>query len=80
MFQLIIASNGQETFTVFLFPESGIQWVRGTGKTRWVEHRQRQWLVVSPTMEFKNPKKDPPNIQDVCLLPLLRMFGIYLRP
>ena len=45
MFQLIIASNGQETFTVFLFPEGGIQWVRGTGKTRWVEHRQRQWLA-----------------------------------
>ena len=47
MFQLIIASNGQETFTVFLFPESGIQWVRGTGKTRWVEHRKRQCLGLA---------------------------------
>ena len=32
MFQLIIASNEEETYTVFLFPESGVQWVRGSGK------------------------------------------------
>ena len=34
MFQLIIASNEEETYTVFLFPESGVEWVRGTGKNR----------------------------------------------
>lgn len=34
MFQLIIASNLEETYTVFLFPESGVQWVRGAGKNR----------------------------------------------
>ena len=34
MFQLIIASNEEETYTVFLFPESGVEWVRGSGKNR----------------------------------------------
>ena len=34
MIQLIIASDGMLTFTVFLYPESGIQWVRGSGRTR----------------------------------------------
>ena len=34
IFQLIIASNEEETYTVFLFPESGVEWVRGSGKNR----------------------------------------------
>ena len=36
MFQLIIASNDKETYSVFLFPESGVEWVRGSGKNRWM--------------------------------------------
>ena len=34
MVQLILASDGERTFSVFLFPEGGIKWVRGQGKNR----------------------------------------------
>ena len=34
IFQIIIASDGEESYTVFLYPESGLEWVRGTGKNR----------------------------------------------
>ena len=33
MFQCIVASDDTETYSVFLFPEGGITWVRGSGKT-----------------------------------------------
>lgn len=28
----MIASNGRESFAVFLYPEEGIGWIRGQGK------------------------------------------------
>jgi hypothetical protein len=34
MVQLILASDGQKSFAVFLYPEGGIKWVRGQGKNR----------------------------------------------
>jgi len=34
MVQLIICSDGEKSYSVFLYPESGIQWVRGQGKNR----------------------------------------------
>lgn len=30
-FQVAIASNGEESFVEFLYPENGIQWIQGTG-------------------------------------------------
>merc|ERR1719341_3145071 len=31
---MILSSDGEKSYTVFLYPESGIQWVRGQGKKR----------------------------------------------
>ena len=42
MVQLVICSDGEKSYTVFLYPESGIQWVRGQGKNRQVVTSQIQ--------------------------------------
>eukprot|EP00092_Neocalanus_flemingeri_P000676 GFUD01000718.1.p1 GENE.GFUD01000718.1~~GFUD01000718.1.p1 ORF type:complete len:1537 (-),score=283.11 GFUD01000718.1:154-4470(-) len=34
MVQMILSSDGEKSYTVFLYPESGIKWVRGQGKNR----------------------------------------------
>ncbi|XP_023331515.1 nidogen-2 isoform X4 [Eurytemora carolleeae] len=33
-FQLVLATDGQTSFSLFLYPSQGIQWNRGTGKNR----------------------------------------------
>jgi len=33
-FQLVMATDGSTSFAMFLYPEDGIQWIRGTGKNR----------------------------------------------
>ena len=32
--QVILSTNGQDSFAMFLFPEGGIQWLRGEGKVK----------------------------------------------
>ena len=53
MLQLIIASDARESFTVFLYPESGVEWVRGSGKTRNQPDPQAQAGFMSGT-DFRN--------------------------
>ena len=31
-FQLVIASDGQDSFSIFAYPLNGIQWIQGMGK------------------------------------------------
>ena len=31
-FQVVIASDGRQSFAMFLYPEGGLNWVRGDGK------------------------------------------------
>jgi nidogen (entactin) len=31
-FQLVVATDGNDSFVSFLFPDQGIQWIQGTGK------------------------------------------------
>ena len=31
-FQLVVATDGNDSFVSFLLPEQGIQWIQGTGK------------------------------------------------
>ena len=52
IFQIIIASDGRESYTVFLYPESGIEWVRGTGKNRNQQDAQAQAGFLSGEGEF----------------------------
>ena len=33
--QLVLASDGETSFSVFLYPEGRIEWVRGQGKNRY---------------------------------------------
>jgi hypothetical protein len=32
-FQVVIASDGRDSFVAFLYPEDGLTWLRGDGKT-----------------------------------------------
>jgi len=31
-FQVVIATNGQDSFVMFAYPDNGIQWIQGVGK------------------------------------------------
>lgn len=31
-FQLVIATSDTDSFSLFIYPEKGIQWIQGTGK------------------------------------------------
>ena len=32
--QVILSTNGQDSFAMFLFPDEGIEWLRGEGKVK----------------------------------------------
>lgn len=46
-YQVVIATDGEETFVEFLYPQGGIQWVQGTGQDSGLPDARAQAGFVS---------------------------------
>ncbi len=51
-FQLVIATDGQESFTLFAYPDKGIQWIQGIGKNPNLPDARAQTGFVSGDGRF----------------------------
>lgn len=51
-FQLVIASDGQESFILFAYPDKGIQWIQGVGKNPNLPDARAQTGFVSGDGRF----------------------------
>nr|XP_023027888.1 nidogen-2-like [Leptinotarsa decemlineata] len=47
-YQVVISSDGMETFVEFLYPEDGIQWIQGTGDESGLPDARAQAGIISP--------------------------------
>lgn len=52
-FQVVIASDGEESYVEFLYPEGGIQWIQGTGDESGLPDARAQAGFVSEDGKFK---------------------------
>ena len=46
-YQVVIASNGRESYVILNYPQSGIQWIRGQGKNRNLPDARAQVGIIS---------------------------------
>ena len=46
-FQLAVASDGESSYAIFLYPEAGIEWIRGEGKNGNMGDARAQAGIIS---------------------------------
>ncbi|CAH1160142.1 unnamed protein product [Phaedon cochleariae] len=47
-YQVVIATDGEQSYVEFLYPENGIQWIQGSGESSGLPDARGQAAIISP--------------------------------